>query len=945
MIPVRLLLKGINSYQEEYEVDFAKLVEGQLFGIFGPVGSGKSTILEAIALALYGETERLHSNDNRNYNLMNLRSDELLIDFTFKTDLNSTLYRFTIQGKRNKKRFEQVKTFTRAAYKMEGEEWLPIAPQSAAELIGLNYKNFRRTVIIPQGKFQEFLQLKAADRTRMLKEIFALERFDLSYKVKSLAAKNRQQIERIEGSLAEYAAFNKEVLTEKNNALTKLQEELDVLAEALAKTSQLKEALEQFFAVQTRVNTATQHLTSLQTSRVAIREKIKGQQSKFEQIKKQYEGLEELKHKKADLQRLKTINYDKQQMQVNAARIVKGREVITQNEQKTKDLAKDLAGKEKQYQELKQKKPNQKALGELRVWFANKKSSVQTLQSLQERHTRIVQEIQQLSTQALAPLTDYLLSTKATIAAAQDLDPTLQLFQRKATEGKVQVQRLEKEEKKLLVDAKLGDWANNLKEDEACPLCGSVHHPQLHDAEASNIALKKLKGQLTKTKTELEEMEGLLSNFGQIKARLEEKQNQMKGLKEQKEAKEKELESLNASFTWPDFDPDDEQQLNEALQAAEQHQKQLELVEQDLDHLRKAQQKNTQNQLTYQAELNKIQEKQTRLQTEAETLINNLNILDPLEYENATEAHLKQHIYELENRIKDIEWEYKQKEQALQQLLQDESQLAGQIKTQEETVGRYKNELTDRQEHLDKAQLEALSLSHLLLEETTQEEKKTAYEAFLSTFQAQQSEQQQITERKLKLEAETERLKKDLAKKLDLEKSHAKAKERGANIQLLSNLFRGDGFVNYISSIYLQELCTAANDRFYKLTRQQLKLEINEKNEFIVRDYLNEGKTRLAKTLSGGQTFQAALSLALALAESIRIQNKANQNFFFMDEGFGSQDQEALQLVLNTLKTLRKENRVVGIISHVEELKREIAIFLSVRNDEERGSQLTNSWD
>ena len=71
MIPVKLNIRGINSYQKEFEIDFTKLVDGQLFGIFGPVGSGKSTILEAISLALYGETERLNARDDRNYNLMN----------------------------------------------------------------------------------------------------------------------------------------------------------------------------------------------------------------------------------------------------------------------------------------------------------------------------------------------------------------------------------------------------------------------------------------------------------------------------------------------------------------------------------------------------------------------------------------------------------------------------------------------------------------------------------------------------------------------------------------------------------------------------------------------------------------------------------------------------------------------------------------------------------
>jgi exonuclease SbcC len=138
--------------------------------------------------------------------------------------------------------------------------------------------------------------------------------------------------------------------------------------------------------------------------------------------------------------------------------------------------------------------------------------------------------------------------------------------------------------------------------------------------------------------------------------------------------------------------------------------------------------------------------------------------------------------------------------------------------------------------------------------------------------------------------------------------------------------------------VYLQELCHAATERFYKLTRQKLSLEVTDDNNFQVRDFLNGGKVRNVKTLSGGQTFQAALSLSLALADSIQKITESNQNFFFLDEGFGSLDKESLSIVFDTLKSLRKENRIVGVISHVEEMQQEIDNYLKIVMDEEHGS-------
>jgi exonuclease SbcC len=124
-----------------------------------------------------------------------------------------------------------------------------------------------------------------------------------------------------------------------------------------------------------------------------------------------------------------------------------------------------------------------------------------------------------------------------------------------------------------------------------------------------------------------------------------------------------------------------------------------------------------------------------------------------------------------------------------------------------------------------------------------------------------------------------------------------------------------------------------------------LKLEFSDKQEIVVRDFLNNGQLRNIKTLSGGQTFQASLCLALALADSIHQVHKNEQNFFFLDEGFGTLDKESLYTVFQTLQSLVKENRIIGLISHVEDLQQEIGAYLTIVNDGEKGSLVKRSWE
>ena len=121
MIPIKLTIEGLYSYQERQTIDFSNLIDAGLFGIFGAVGSGKSSILEAITFALFGETERLNSRDKRAYNMMNLKSNRSYIEFDF-VNYENKLFRATRDFKRNSKRFDEVNSPTVVFFEMKNDE-------------------------------------------------------------------------------------------------------------------------------------------------------------------------------------------------------------------------------------------------------------------------------------------------------------------------------------------------------------------------------------------------------------------------------------------------------------------------------------------------------------------------------------------------------------------------------------------------------------------------------------------------------------------------------------------------------------------------------------------------------------------------------------------------------------------------------------------------------
>ena len=218
MIPIQLTLEGLYSYQERQTIDFKSLTEAGLFGIFGAVGSGKSSILEAISFALYGETERLNSRDKRAYNMMNLKANSSFMRFDFINHDNK-IFRVEREFKRNSKKFEDVKPSSVTYYEKQNEKWVPLDHSDCEKIIGLSYANFKRTIIIPQGQFKEFLELGAAERTNMMKEIFNLQQYDLQNNTAVLNSKNRSELDQLEGQLKGFEDINEENIIVQNELL------------------------------------------------------------------------------------------------------------------------------------------------------------------------------------------------------------------------------------------------------------------------------------------------------------------------------------------------------------------------------------------------------------------------------------------------------------------------------------------------------------------------------------------------------------------------------------------------------------------------------------------------------------------------------------------------------------------------------------------------------
>ncbi|MBX4258617.1 exonuclease [Clostridium estertheticum] len=230
MKPVSLKIKGLNSFVEQQTIEFSKLTEKGLFGIFGPTASGKSTILDGITIALYGKVSR----DTKEF--VNTETNVVEISFDFEIGLGKG--RMSYRAERCIKRLKTGNFKTAYARLIEINKGNPDENKVIAEgprdleeniisIVGLKVEDFTRSVVLPQGKFNEFLKLSGKDRRDMLERIFALEKYgsNLYEKIKKVRNENLNTRTLLEGEMKGYENVDEESHNQLKQALVILQEE------------------------------------------------------------------------------------------------------------------------------------------------------------------------------------------------------------------------------------------------------------------------------------------------------------------------------------------------------------------------------------------------------------------------------------------------------------------------------------------------------------------------------------------------------------------------------------------------------------------------------------------------------------------------------------------------------------------------------------------------
>lgn len=1025
MIPIQLTLQGLYSYQVKQTIDFTRLTSAGLFGIFGVVGSGKSSILEAITFALYGRTDRLNlSGDNRNYNMMNLKSKELLIDFIFEAGSDQAHYRTTVRGRRNSKRFEEVKTLDRAAYREANNEWIPIDQDALQQAIGLSYENFKRTIIIPQGQFQEFLQLGNRDRTQMLKELFNLGKYELSNKVGLLESKNNEQLHQLEGQLLQLGPIDEgqveryqselmkleetiagqkrllEEMTAQEEQLRKLQELVHKRVDSEKELRKLEEQEPAYRALEKRISRYEQchyqfkhqldlleergkkkreRLLQIDHNRRRLKEvdaAVEQTQQRLTEIRTTYEKRDELQKRATDLTLLLKMRKAEEEITKEKTRFASGNVMLEQATRQTEELRRERGQLEEQIRKLRSNMPDMTLLSAVRRWYDEKRNLENQLEEIRKENDRYLREENELKRERLQLLTDPLFSMLPQEAGYAAYERCLD---QETDRVKTLQRELAAEEHHLLVKEKLKSYAGELVEGRPCPLCGSRHHPEPYQSDDQGKQLQHIAEEKKEIEQKLNHLASLSKQITLLQSREQQARSNSNEWREKGKSVQKQITDHAGQFHWDKYR--EEKELNAAFIQVREIEDELRKQESLLTKTVSQLEREERNRERYRSALDQIRITLTVQETTMVTLQEQLKIINPVQYRNSGVAEIETEQQRLLRELQEVVKIYEENSNLLQTQLREKEALTGVLQINSRELEEEQAAIDSLQKQLSEAvaktsfrdldevreilsvtmelETEKLKLatfndqllrSRSALEQLQKEIGDRIYDTeahrrLLKTISELRDEESAKKQQQVEIRLLLKQLRESLQSRAKIIEALEKLKARGENIRTMKSLFKASGFVNYISTIYLQQLCNAANDRFFRLTRQKLSLEITPDNNFQVRDFMNEGKVRSVKTLSGGQTFQASLSLALALADNIQQITRSSQNFFFLDEGFGSLDRESLEIVFDTLKTLRRENRIVGVISHVEEMQQEIEAHLRIENDPERGSLIRRSWE
>ena len=998
MKPIKLSIEGVFSYRTRQEIDFTKLSSEGIFGIFGNTGSGKSSIVEAIIFALYGKIERV---SGKQIDLINLQSNKAVIDFEF--EVSGKAYRVVVNLTRTSSGHSTKKLFYQ---KQEGQYRAMEEKISGEQLTGLSYDNFCRVVIIPQGKFQDFLTLTSGERTKMLKEIFpSLKKYDLSNTLRAMREETEGMQKEKMGQLNSYSEYTIEALNERKEQyavveqqykdleilIKNLKEDLDsrkTLFDAFKKQeelsqnfnrlklneeniSALKDRLDQyrktnrvFGSLLTKYDDLllrkkrtsdlfselSLQVSDLEKKKQSLEEELAALQKENEQTPLQQQEADNLKTL-ADLRELESeMAILDTKMRDEQKRLENGKACVAAEENKKQNKEKEIADKESRLL-------NAEEFRSVRDWFAKNQRLNEDLARLRKEN----QDLCKKKTDCLAPFGDI----------SPD-NPEAELQQR-LQDTEEQISKAENLLSDYNVKQALCQYSKALSSNEPCPLCGSLSHP--HPAELADVDehLKQIKSTIRDLKARKETLEKAVASLDFYSKQIQSKQEQINSLQQ-------DIETHKRQFVWANYlgkssleitqmENEDIKLQNElkelrsALAAIDRnirkYSEALKQIENSVEQSRNALTKHQGR----REELGKNLSEEFVLQY-AQVDVNQLNeqrqkLLAVLEKRNAVLAERNAVLSKQNAVLFQREGERNSCKQNLETIIGETDKCESEIERQIACGGFQSLESVrqilsssfdedDAQTQIDNFNRQMIEFSSQLaaLSEQTSGKDRPAEENIKSdeqTLSQKEKEFKSCIANKGGIEKEINLFETKLSQKTVLEKEMKKAEARLDALNKLSQMFKGDKFIQFISTVYLEQLCAKANERLQIITNNKFAIRYWEEN-FEVIDNLNSGKTRSLKTLSGGQIFQASLCMALALVDTIRLNSDTREDFFFLDEGFGTQDNESIELIFKSLVSLRQENKIVGLISHSEILKEKISYNIAVRLDQNEGSLIENNY-
>ena len=998
MKPIKLSIEGVFSYRTRQEIDFTKLSSEGIFGIFGNTGSGKSSIVEAIIFALYGKIERV---SGKQIDLINLQSNKAVIDFEF--EVSGKAYRVVVNLTRTSSGHSTKKLFYQ---KQEGQYRAMEEKISGEQLTGLSYDNFCRVVIIPQGKFQDFLTLTSGERTKMLKEIFpSLKKYDLSNTLRAMREETEGMQKEKMGQLNSYSEYTIEALNERKEQyavveqqykdleilIKNLKEDLDsrkILFDAFKKQeelsqnfnrlklneeniSALKDRLDQyrktnrvFGSLLTKyddlllrkkrtsdlLSELSLQVADLEKKKQSLEEELAALQKENEQTPLQQQEADNLKTL-ADLRELEsTMAILDTKMRDEQKRLENGKACVAAEENKKQNKEKEIADKESRLL-------NAEEFRSVRDWFAKNQRLNEDLARLRKEN----QDLCKKKNDCLVPFGDI----------SPD-NPEAELQQR-LQDTEEQISKAENLLSDYNVKQALCQYSKALSSNEPCPLCGSLSHP--HPAELADVDehLKQIKSTIRDLKARKETLEKAVASLDFYSKQIQSKQEQINSLQQ-------DIETHKRQFVWANYlgktvleitqmENEDIRLQNElkelrsALAAIDRnirkYSEALKQIENSVEQSRNALTKHQGR----KEELGKNLSEEFVLQY-AQVDVNQLNeqrqkLLAVLEKRNAVLAERNAVLSKQNAVLFQREGERNSCKQNLETIIGETDKCESEIERQIACGGFQSLESVrqilsssfdedDAQTQIDNFNRQMIEFSSQLaaLSEQTSGKDRPAEENIKSdeqTLSQKEKEFKSCIANKGGIEKEINLFETKLSQKTELEKEMKKAEARLDALNKLSQMFKGDKFIQFISTVYLEQLCAKANERLQIITNNKFAIRYWEEN-FEVIDNLNSGKTRSLKTLSGGQIFQASLCMALALVDTIRLNSDTREDFFFLDEGFGTQDNESIELIFKSLVSLRQENKIVGLISHSEILKEKISYNIAVRLDQNEGSLIENNY-